>query len=139
MANPNDLPAPSPLGQIKEEDLVGDNMDEETKKRKDLEKTLWTRLAEGLAIASAVLAVLAIIFSGASGVTIVAGLIAVGVAGTVIYQQELLQDTDSEFLKTTSLDPDCNPGAVKCDSTPVANASFPRQLYERFRMKSERK
>mmetsp|Transcript_22230 Transcript_22230/g.36808 ORF Transcript_22230/g.36808 Transcript_22230/m.36808 type:complete len:260 (-) Transcript_22230:226-1005(-) len=96
MADPStDTPTLKPLEEIRAEDLEVDDEDEETKKKKELEKTIWTRLAEGLAIASAVLAVLAIVFSGASAITIVAGLIAIGVGGLVIYQQELLQDTDT--------------------------------------------
>jgi hypothetical protein len=76
---------------------VDDGVDEETKKKNKLERTLCTRLAQGCAVASAVLAVLAIVLSDVKSVTIVAGIIAVGVSGLVIYQEELLQDTDSEF------------------------------------------
>lgn len=90
---------PAPLEEITRSQLEvdGEEVDEATKKRQELEKTLWTRLAEGLAIGSAVLAILAIVFSSASSVTIVAGIIALGVAGLVVYQQELLQDTDSKL------------------------------------------
>jgi lipopolysaccharide export LptBFGC system permease protein LptF len=104
MAEPTDAPAPSPLQEIKRGELEVDDDDEDTKKKKELEKTIWTRLAEGLAIASVVLAILAMIFSSASFVTIVAGLIAIGVSGIVIYQQELLQDTDSEFCRPSRHD-----------------------------------
>lgn len=99
MADATATAPPAPLEEITREQLEvdGDEVDEATKKRQELEKTFWTRLAEGLAIGSAVLAILAIVFSSASSVTIVAGIIALGVAGLVVYQQELLQDTDSKL------------------------------------------
>lgn len=93
-------PAPNsePLVEIERSDIEGDDeVDEGTKQRQLMEKTFWARMAQGTAIASAVLAVLAMVFSATKGVTVVAGLIAVGVSGLVIYQQEKLQDTDSEF------------------------------------------
>jgi anti-sigma-K factor RskA len=89
---PNPPPGtPTPLREIEEEE-----MDEETKKKNDFEKSLWTRFIQGFAIATVVLAVLAMIFSDSRAVTVVAGVIAIGVSGCVIYQQQLLQDTDSK-------------------------------------------
>ena len=91
-------PNSKPLAEIERSDMEGDDeVDEGTMQRQLMEKTFWARLAQGSAIASAVLAVLAMVFSAAKGVTVVAGLIAIGVSGLVIYQQEKLQDTDSEF------------------------------------------
>jgi hypothetical protein len=52
-------PAPKskPLVEIERSDMEGDDeVDEGTKQRQLMEKTFWTRLAEGSAIASAVLA-----------------------------------------------------------------------------------
>lgn len=97
-ADTDNAPTSKPLEQIEEVIEEGDEgADENTKRRSEIEKSFWTRLAQGAAIASGILAILAMVFSSVKSVTVVAGLIAIGVAGLVIYQQELLQDTDSEF------------------------------------------
>ena len=91
-------PAIMPLEEIERVDGEGDEeTDEKVKRRNEVEKSFWTRLAQGSAIASGILAVLAMVLSSVKSATVVAGLIAIGVAGLVIYQQELLQDTDSEL------------------------------------------
>jgi hypothetical protein len=84
-----------PLAQIERKD--GDEEpDESFRRSRDIEKNFWTRVAQGAAIASAILALVTMVLSSVKSVTIVAGLIAIGVAGLVLYQQELLKDTDSE-------------------------------------------
>lgn len=91
----DDAPASKPLAQIERDD--GDeDPDADVKRSQDIEKSFWTRVAQGAALASGILAIVAMVLSSVKSVTIVAGIIAIGVAGLVLYQQELLQDTDSE-------------------------------------------
>jgi hypothetical protein len=69
-------------------------MDEETKKWRDMERTLTTRLIQGTAAASIVLNLVAMILEG--GAAIAMGVIALAVGSFVIYFQFMLQDTDSK-------------------------------------------
>lgn len=69
-------------------------MDEETKRWRDMERTLMTRVVQGTAGASIVLNLVAMIVEG--GVAIAMGLVALAVGSFVIYFQFMLQDTDSE-------------------------------------------
>lgn len=91
----DDAPTSKPLAQIERDD--GDeDPDADVERSQDIEKSFWTRVAQGAALASGILAIVAMVLSSVKSVTIVAGIIAIGVAGLVLYQQELLQDTDSE-------------------------------------------
>ena len=75
----------------------GDNSDDAEVRRQFIEKTsFWTRCFQGAAITSGILAIVAIVLSSSKSVVIVAGAIAIGVAGLVLYQQTLLEDTDSK-------------------------------------------
>ena len=68
--------------------------DEETKKWRDMERTLTTRVVQGTAGASIVLNLVAMVLEG--GVAIAMGLVALVVGSVVIYFQFMIQDTDSE-------------------------------------------
>jgi len=85
------VPPPS-LQDIERED---DGLDEDQKKRDELERSFWTKLWQGLSIASGVLAIAAMAIEG-SAVCIVAGIVAIAVAGAVFKYQWDLEDTDSE-------------------------------------------
>ena len=67
--------------------------DPEQKKWRDMERTLVTRIAQGTAGASIVLNLVSMII-GFSGITFVAGVIALFVGSVVIYFQFMIQDTD---------------------------------------------
>ena len=69
--------------------------DEETKKWRDMERTLTTRVVQGTAGASIVLNLVAMVLEG--GVAIAMGLVALVVGSVVIYFQFMIQDTDSEY------------------------------------------
>jgi hypothetical protein len=62
------------------------------------ERQLWTRIWQGLAVASLVVNLLAIAFEG--GYAFLGGLVAVAIAPLVIYKQEKLQRTDSTYART---------------------------------------
>ena len=65
------------------------------------ERTLWTRLWQGMAGASIVVNILSMAIEGSS-VAIVAGIFAVLVGPIVIVRQFKLQNTDSKCLKYLS-------------------------------------
>jgi len=69
------------------------DMDPETKRWRDMERTLITRVAQGTAMASIVLNLVAMIFE--AGSTIAMGLIGIFIGSVVIYFQFALQDEDS--------------------------------------------
>jgi hypothetical protein len=71
--------------------------DEDTRKQKDLERTLWTRIWQGIAIACVVLSLVAMIYEGGSAVVVIMGLIAFVVSGAVFYFQFQLEDVDCEL------------------------------------------
>ena len=81
------------LGSMKSEE---DGVDEDTKRKRSLERTLWTRIWQGLAAASIVVNIVAMAIEQ-SAVSIVAGIIAVLIAPVVIKRQFDLQDTDCKF------------------------------------------
>lgn len=85
-----ETPAAVPLRDIEDEE------DEETKKKRDRERSFWTKLWQGLAASSLAVNIAAMALIG-SGVTIAMGVIACIVAPVVIKQQMDLQDTDSEY------------------------------------------
>jgi hypothetical protein len=76
---------------------VDPDLDEDTRKQKDLERTLWTRIWQGIAIACVVLSLVAMIYEGGSGAVVVMGLFAFAVSGAVFYFQFQLQDMDCEL------------------------------------------
>lgn len=89
-----ETPAVAPaLQEIEKDD--GD-MDAEKTKRADLERSFWSKMWQGSAIASVALAIAAIVIEG-SWVCIVAGVVAIAVAVVVFKYQFDLEDTDSEF------------------------------------------
>jgi len=87
-------PPASPLSDLERE---ADIEDEETKRKREREKSLWTKIWQGLAAGSLAVNIAAMVIVG-SGVTIAMGVIACLVAPVVIKQQNDLQDTDSERL-----------------------------------------
>eukprot|EP00934_Nitzschia_sp_Nitz4_P000265 Nitzschia sp. Nitz4//scaffold73_size107353//103417//104296//NITZ4_004334-RA/size107353-snap-gene-0.114-mRNA-1//-1//CDS//3329557518//265//frame0 len=68
--------------------------DEETKRWRDMERTLFTRVIQGTAFAAIILNLLAMIWE-ASGIVVIAGILALGIGSAVIYFQFALQDMDS--------------------------------------------
>lgn len=68
--------------------------DEETKKWREMERTIMTRLVQGTAGASIVLNLVAM--TTGVPVVIVMGIVALFVASAVIYFQFMIQDTDSK-------------------------------------------
>jgi hypothetical protein len=83
------------LVDIEAQALDVDDDDPDTKKKKVFERTLWTRVWQGIAIACFVLNIVSMAIEG-SAVAIIAGLIALLVAGAVFKFQFDLQDTDSK-------------------------------------------
>lgn len=81
------------LRDMEAQDDEDSEVDEETKRWRDMERTIWTRVAQGIAGASIVLNLLAMILE-ASGSVVVMALIALAVGSVVIYFQFALQDTD---------------------------------------------
>jgi len=73
-----------------------DGEDEEQKKWRDMERTIFTRIIQGTAGASIVFNIVAMAIEG--GVTIGMGMIALIVGSLVIYFQFMIQDTDSTFF-----------------------------------------
>jgi hypothetical protein len=86
------VPPKEPLAEIELED---DIEDEETKKNREIERSLWTKIWQGLAAASIAMNIAAMVIYG-SGVAIAMGVIACIVGPIVIKRQMDLQDTDSE-------------------------------------------
>lgn len=87
------VPPKEPLAEIERED---DIEDEETKKKRERERSLWTKIWQGLAAASIAMNIAAMVIYG-SGVAISMGVIACIVGPIVIKRQMDLQDTDSEW------------------------------------------
>jgi hypothetical protein len=83
-------PHKAPLKSLK---LAEDDEDEDTKRKKKIERTFWTRLWQGIAGASLGINVAAMAIEG-SAVTIAAGVVACVIAPFVIKRQMDLQDTD---------------------------------------------
>jgi hypothetical protein len=79
------------LGSLRR--VEDDGVDEDTKRKRSLERTLWTRIWQGIAAASIVVNIVAMAIEQ-SVVSIVAGIIAVLIAPVVIMRQFTLQDTD---------------------------------------------
>mmetsp|Transcript_24419 Transcript_24419/g.29333 ORF Transcript_24419/g.29333 Transcript_24419/m.29333 type:complete len:260 (+) Transcript_24419:46-825(+) len=75
-------------------DSFQDEDDEDTKEHKRKERTFWTRLWQGLAGASAAVAVVAMAIEQ-SFIVVIAGVVALLVAPVVVYFQFQLQDTDT--------------------------------------------
>jgi uncharacterized membrane protein len=88
------VPPKEALSDIKVEE---DDEDEDTKKKRDIERSLWTKIWQGLAAASIAMNIAAMVIYGGVA-TIVMGVIACVVGAIVIKQQMDLQDTDSELL-----------------------------------------
>jgi hypothetical protein len=88
-------------------DDIEDDEDEETKKKRNRERSFWTKLWQGLAAASLALNLAAMVIVG-SGITIAMGVIACVVAPVVIKQQMDLQDTDSKLCRLLCVDTDFN-------------------------------
>jgi uncharacterized membrane protein len=76
---------------------VDPDMDEDNRKQKDLERTLWTRIWQGIAIACVVLSLVAMIYETGSAVVVIMGLFAFAVSGAVFYFQFQLEDMDCEL------------------------------------------
>jgi hypothetical protein len=76
-------------------DVNDDDEDEETKKKRDMERSFWTKLWQGLAAASIAVNIAAMVIYGGVA-TIVMGVIACVVGAIVIKVQMDLQDTDCE-------------------------------------------
>lgn len=74
------------------------NEDAEQKKWRDMERTLITRIAQGTAGASIILNLVAMILE-TSGITYVAGIIALFIGSVVIYFQFMIQDTDCKIQR----------------------------------------
>ena len=90
-------PAPPTVGSpLQDVIYIDDAEDEDTKKRRDLEKSFWTRLWQGIAGASFGLNVAAIVIEG-SAVAIIMGAIACATAPVVFKRQMDLQDTDCKW------------------------------------------
>jgi hypothetical protein len=87
--------APPPSVRLKDLEKEDDGMDEEQRQRSEMEKSFWTKLWQGMAMASGGLAIAAIVLEG-SGVCIVAGVVALAVAVVVFKFQLDLEDTDCE-------------------------------------------
>jgi hypothetical protein len=87
------VPSMEQLGSMKSQE---DGVDENTKRKRSLERTLWTRIWQGVAAASIVVNIVAMAIEQ-SAVSIVAGIIAVLIAPVVIKRQFDLQDTDCKF------------------------------------------
>lgn len=94
-----ETPAAVPLDDIE------DDEDEETKKKRNRERSFWTKLWQGLAAASLAVNLAAMVIVG-SGITIAMGVIACIVAPVVIKQQMDLQDTDSKLCRLLCVDTD---------------------------------
>ena len=71
-------------------------MDADKTKRAELERSFWSKMWQGSAIASLALAIAAIVIEG-SVVCIIAGVVAIAVAVVVFKYQFDLEDTDSTF------------------------------------------
>jgi hypothetical protein len=84
------------MEQLESMQSEDDGVDEDTKRRRGLERTLWTRIWQGIAAASIVVNIVAMAIEQ-SAVSIVAGIIAVLIAPVVIKRQFDLQDTDCKF------------------------------------------
>jgi hypothetical protein len=88
-----EVPPPvEPLKDLEDED---DIEDEDTKKKRERERSFWTKVWQGLAAASLATNIAAMVLVG-SGVSIAMGVIACVVAPIVIKRQMDLQDTESE-------------------------------------------
>ena len=69
----------------------------EVRRLRDIERTLWTRIWQGIAIACVVLNIVAMIWEW-SGISFAAGLIAIFIAAAVFYFQFAIQDTDCKSM-----------------------------------------
>ena len=73
---------------------VDEEEDEETKKKREFENSLWSRVVQGVAIAAIVLNLLAIIFV-LRAIIIIAGLFGIVIGAGVVYFQEELKNGES--------------------------------------------
>jgi 1,4-dihydroxy-2-naphthoate octaprenyltransferase len=71
--------------------------DEETRKNKEMKRTLATRVIQGSAVACMVLNLIAMIIEW-SGIMATAGIVGICVAGGVVYFQNELRNEDSKYL-----------------------------------------
>jgi len=76
---------------------IQDDEDEDTRRQKEIERTFWTRLWQGVAGVSFVINIVAMVIEKSS-VMIVAGLIALVIAPVVVIEQFKLQDLDCKIL-----------------------------------------
>jgi hypothetical protein len=87
------VPTKTPLPDVEAQQLSIEGEDEETKKKRQAERTLWTRVWQGTAIACAILNLVAIGIE-TSAVCFIAGIVAMIVSAAVYVFQRELQDTD---------------------------------------------
>jgi hypothetical protein len=71
--------------------------DAETRRLRDIERTLWTRIWQGVAITTVVFNILAMVWERGAA-SVLAGFIAIPVSAAVFYYQFEIQDTDCECL-----------------------------------------
>jgi hypothetical protein len=90
------VPTKTPLGDIEAQQLSMEEEDDEIKKKRQVERTLWTRIWQGTAIACVVLNLVAIGIE-TSAVCFIAGIIALVVSAAVFVFQRELQDTDCKY------------------------------------------
>lgn len=90
------VPSKTPLPDVEAQQLSMEEEDEETKKKRQVERTLWTRIWQGTAIACIVLNLVAIGIE-TSVVCFIAGLVAMVVSAAVYVFQRELQDTDCKY------------------------------------------
>ncbi len=69
--------------------------DKEAKKWRNMERTLMTRVVQGIALASLILNLLAMIYEWSAAAAL-AGIVAIPVGCAVIFYQFVLQDEDSK-------------------------------------------
>lgn len=86
--------APPPSVRLQDQGTKDD--EKKRRQRSETEKSFWTKLWQGLALASGGFAIAAIVLEG-SGVCFVSGIVALVVAVVVFKIQLTLQDTDSEL------------------------------------------
>jgi hypothetical protein len=87
------VPTKTPLADVEAQQLSIEEEDEETKKKRQTERTFWTRIWQGTAIACVILNLVAIGIE-TSAVCFISGIVALVVSAAVFVFQKELQDTD---------------------------------------------
>jgi hypothetical protein len=90
------VPTKTPLADVEAQQLSLAEEDAETKEKRRAERTLWTRIWQGTAIACVVLNLIAIGIE-TSAVCFISGIVAMVVSAAVYVFQKELQDTDCKY------------------------------------------